>query len=123
MAKNNLNLDMAKVRDRGREALKRLKADPEMAKEIAAMSKQWVEEDRKYLETLAAVRKAAELTQQDVAEKLGMAQAGVSRLESQGDMLLSTLAGYLRAVGERPRVTVTIDGQDFEIELTKLVEA
>lgn len=123
MAKNNLNLDMSKVRDRGGEALKRLKADPEMAKEIAAMSKEWVEEDRKYFENLAALRKAAELTQQDLAEKLGMAQAGVSRLESQGDMLLSTLAGYLRAVGERPRVTVTIDGQDFEIELTKLAKA
>ena len=46
------------------------------------MSKRWTEDDRKYLENIPAIRKAAELTQSEVAKKLGMAQAGVSRLEN-----------------------------------------
>lgn len=113
---------MSKVRDRGGEALKRLKADPVIAQEIDAMSKLWVEEDRRYFDNLAAVRKAADLTQQSVAEKLGMAQAGVSRLENQGDMLLSTLGRYLEAVGEHPRLVVEINGQDYELDLGVLAE-
>ena len=122
MAKNKLNLDRAKVRDRGGEALKRLKADPVMAQEIDAMSKRWVEEDRRYLENIPAIRKAAELTQTEVAEKLGMAQAGVSRLENQGDMLLSTLRKYLEAVGQHPRLVIEIHGQDYELDLGALAE-
>lgn len=122
MAKNKLKLDMSKVRDRGGEALKRLKADSEMASEISAMRKEWAESDRKYLENLPAIRKAAELTQTEVAEKLGMAQAGVSRLENQGDMLLSTLGKYLEAVGKHPRLVVEINGQDYELDLGALSE-
>jgi DNA-binding transcriptional regulator YiaG len=110
------------IKDRGGEALGRLKADPEMAKEIAAISKLWVEADRKYLQNIPAIRKAAELTQSEVAEKLGMAQAGVSRLENQGDMLLSTLGKYLEAVGEHPRLVVKINGEDYELDLGALAE-
>lgn len=110
------------TRDRGGEALKRLKADPVMAQEIDAMSKRWVEEDRRYFDNLAAVRKAADLTQADVAERLGMAQAGVSRLENQGDMLLSTLGKYLEAVGQHPRLVIEIHGQDYELDLGPLAE-
>lgn len=105
------------IKDRGGEALRRLKTDPKMAKEIATMRKEWKELDRKYLENIPAIRKAAELTQSEVARKLGMAQAGVSRLESQGDMMLSTLGKYLLAVGENPRLLVTINGEDFEVDL------
>lgn len=122
MTKNKLNLDMSKVRDRGGEALNRLKTDPVMAQEIDAMSKRWVEEDRRYFDNLAAVRKAADLTQSDVAERLGMAQAGVSRLENQGDMLLSTLGKYLEAVGQHPRLVIEIHGQDYELDLGALAE-
>lgn len=110
------------IRDRGGEALKRLKADPEMASEISAMRKEWSESGRKYLENIPAIRKAAELTQSEVAEKLGMAQAGVSRLENQGDMLLSTLGKYLEAVGEHPRLVVEINGEDYELDLGALAE-
>jgi DNA-binding transcriptional regulator YiaG len=110
------------IRDRGGEALKRLKADPEMAKEIATLSKRWIAEDRKFLQNIPAIRKAAELTQSEVAEKLGMAQAGVSRLESQGDMLLSTLGKYLEAVGKHPRLVVEINGEDYELDLGALAE-
>lgn len=120
MAKNLVT--KRSTRDRGGEALKRLKADPEMAREIAVMRKEWAESDRKYLENIPAIRKAAELTQTEVAEKLGMAQAGVSRLENQGDMLLSTLGKYLEAVGQHPRLVIEIHGQDYELDLGALAE-
>ncbi|WP_375503659.1 hypothetical protein [uncultured Jatrophihabitans sp.] len=43
------------------------------------------------------------------------------RLERQHDMLLSTLTGYLQAAGDRPRVVVTIDGRDVELDLAILI--
>lgn len=48
---------------------------------------------------LAMIRRAGDLTQVEVAEKLGVGQAVVSRLERRSDMLLSTLADYLHATG------------------------
>ena len=45
----------------------------------------------------------------------------VSRLERQHDMLLSTLTGYLKAAGDYPRIVVTVNGQDVELDLTTFV--
>ena len=50
--------------------------------------------------TLRDLRKAHSLTQVQVAKTLGIGQEHVSRLEHQSDMLLSTLASYVRAMGE-----------------------
>lgn len=47
----------------------------------------------------AAVRKAREQTQVELAEKLGINQASVSAIENNSDLLLSTLAKYVRALG------------------------
>lgn len=67
---------------------------------------------------LATIRKAAELTQTEVAERMGIRQTSVSRLETRPDMLLSTLRGYLDAAGgENPRIIVTIAGVDQEVDL------
>ena len=58
----------------------------------------------------------------------GAAQARIARLRSRRgrieirpDMLLSTLASYLAAAGERPRVVVTIAGHDIEVDLTSRI--
>jgi hypothetical protein len=32
-------------------------------------------------------------------------------------MLLSTLTGYLQAAGDRPRIVVTVNGHDGELDL------
>ena len=40
-----------------------------------------------------------ELTQVELAEKLGINQASVSAIENNSDLLLSTLAKYVRALG------------------------
>jgi hypothetical protein len=54
----------------------------------------------------------------EVAEKLGVGQAVVSRLERRSDMLLSTLADYLHATGaEHPRIVVVLNRMEVELDL------
>ena len=53
---------------------------------------------------------------------MGVAQSEISRIESRPDMLLSTLASYLAAAGDRPRVVVTTAGHDIEVDLTSLIK-
>ena len=49
--------------------------------------------------SLRDLRKALGKTQVAVAKKLGMKQESVSRVEKRADVLISTLDGYLRALG------------------------
>lgn len=49
--------------------------------------------------SLAGIRKAAGKTQAEVAESSGMLQSVVSRLETQDDMMFSTLKRYAEALG------------------------
>ena len=67
--------------------------------------------------SLRDLRKALRQTQVSVAEKLGINQENVSRLEQRSDLLLSTLSGYVEAMGgklslivqfpDRPPVALT----------------
>jgi hypothetical protein len=49
--------------------------------------------DRVYAMNLAMIRKAAQMTQVEVARKLGVGQGAAPRLERRDDMLLSTSHG------------------------------
>jgi DNA-binding XRE family transcriptional regulator len=49
--------------------------------------------------TLRDLRKARDLTQERMAELLGVGQESISRLEGRADMLLSTLRSYIAAMG------------------------
>ena len=49
--------------------------------------------------TLRDLCKARNLTQKRMAEMLGVGQDNISRLEGRTDMLLSTLRGYVAAMG------------------------
>ncbi len=51
--------------------------------------------------SLKELRKALDLTQADLASRLGVGQDTVSRYEQRTDMLLSTLQGYLQSMGGR----------------------
>ena len=80
--------------------------------------------------TLQDLRKARELTQERMAELLGIRQDSISKLEKRTDLLLSTLRGYLNAMGgelelvvkfsDRPPVIITglaeLDGEDDETQ-------
>lgn len=67
--------------------------------------------------TLQDIRKARELTQERMAELLGIRQDSISKLEKRTDLLLSTLRSYLNAMGgslqllvefpDRPPVVIT----------------
>ena len=76
--------------------------------------------------SLRDLRKARECTQAEVAEKLGINQENVSRIEKRADLLISTLSGYVEAMGgklslvaefpDRPPITLTgiaaLSGED-----------
>ena len=51
------------------------------------------------LATLKDLRQAMQKTQVDLAAALHIGQDSVSRLEKRSDMLLSTLRGYIEAMG------------------------
>ncbi|MET8004161.1 helix-turn-helix domain-containing protein [Nonomuraea glycinis] len=79
------------------------------------------EMDRVHAMNLAMIRKAGQLTQVEVAKKLGVGQGVVSRLENRNDMLLSTLFDYLTATGaESASIVVTVHGRRIELDLAQL---
>ena len=62
------------------------------------------EADRTHAMGLAALRQAADLTQVELARRLGVTEAAISRVEQPHDLLLSTLNSYLGAIGGRASV-------------------
>lgn len=83
----------------------------------SALWRTWIERRRGRADaggiTLAEARVRAGLTQTEVAERLGIGQSDVSKLERRSDVLLSTLRAYARAIGARLRVT--LEAPDDEV--------
>jgi transcriptional regulator with XRE-family HTH domain len=67
---------------------------------------------------LAAIRRATGLTQTELVAKLGVGQAQISKIERQGDMLISTLASYLRALGVHASLLVELGEHTVTYDLT-----
>lgn len=94
---------------------------PGMSDAVQAGLKANAEMDRVYAETLGAIRRAGQLTQEQVAKRLGVGQAAVSRIESRDDLLLSTLSEYLEAAGAtNSRIVATLRGIEVELDLRVL---
>ena len=72
-----------------------------------------------YASRLAELRKHGRITQQDLAETLGVSQSRVSQIERQGidDTVLSTLAAYVEALGAR--ILVVADFGEEQIVLQR----
>ena len=87
------------------DVLNSLSAEERLA--IAARGRELVAE---YL-TLQDLRKARALTQERMAELLGINQENVSRLEKRTDLLLSTLSSYVSAMGGRLRIVAEFPGR------------
>ncbi|MCL2463637.1 MAG: helix-turn-helix transcriptional regulator [Micrococcales bacterium] len=103
---------------RGNARLRRLLANPLISDELMALRSEMDAADRAYAMNLAAVRKASELTQVELAHRLRTTQGQVSRLENQNDALLSTLLAYLEAAGVTDAaLTGTVAGRRVCIEL------
>ena len=106
---------------RGNQRLGQLLNDPQLAADVAAAHADAEEMDRVYAMNLAMIRKAAQMTQAEVARKLRVGQGVVSRLEHRDDMLLSTLYEYLMATGaEGAGIVVTVHGHRIELDLGRL---
>jgi transcriptional regulator with XRE-family HTH domain len=69
---------------------------------------------------LADLRRAQERTQQQLAESLNVNQAWISRVERQTDMYLSTLRGYIEALGGELELTARFD--DCVVRLDQFAE-
>lgn len=66
---------------------------------------------------LHELRTAMGFTQSQLADDLGMTQPGISRLEQQSDLLLSTLRRYVTALGGKLELRVdTAAGDSYVIE-------
>jgi DNA-binding XRE family transcriptional regulator len=65
--------------------------------------------------TLRQLREAQERSQEEVAKKLHINQAGVSKLERRTDMYLSTLRGFIEAMGGKLEIIAHFPNQDVRI--------
>lgn len=71
--------------------------------------------------TLADLRRARRLTQSRIAKLLNIEQDGVSRMERRADMLLSTMASYIQAMGGKLRLLVEFpDREPVKVRLSDL---
>jgi len=105
----------------GSTRIDRLLSDTERAERVAKIRADGREMDRIHALNLAMIRKAAELTQEELAERLGARQGDISRIENRSDLLLSTLLSYLTATGaDDARIVVTVHGQEFDLDLASL---
>ena len=110
------------VEDRGGARLKKLLADPDRAQRVDHIRQQMREDDHAYAMNLALIRRAADLTQVELARRLGVGQAAVSKVERQHDLLLSTLSSYVAAAGANARIVVTVGDRDLEFDLAALAD-
>lgn len=67
---------------------------------------------------LAAIRRTTGLTQVELAANLGVGQAQISKIERQTDMLLSTLASYLDALGVRAQLVIEVGEETYAHDLS-----
>lgn len=74
--------------------------DPDRRKKIEARAAYLISEEQ----TLRDLRRALQLTQEHMAECLGVGQDSISRLEKRTDLLISTLRGYVEAMGGHLRI-------------------
>jgi DNA-binding transcriptional regulator YiaG len=105
----------------GNDRINELARRPDLAADVAQIRQDMEEADRTYAMGLAALRQAARLTQVELARRMGVTQAAVSRMEQPHDLLLSTLSAYLEAVGGHASVVVRFaDGHEAELDLSQL---
>lgn len=69
--------------------------------------------------TLMQLRKDLNLTQEQMANILEKKQAEVSKFEKRGDMLVSTLRGYIRALGGELELIARLPGRE-PVKLSEL---
>lgn len=92
---------------------------PDDRKFIHRKSRQLAQEMVRHADSLAEVRTALVMTQDEVARVLNVKQNAVAQLEKRSDLLLSTLRKYVEAMGGELAVSVKT-GQGTVIVLDSL---
>jgi DNA-binding transcriptional regulator YiaG len=106
---------------RGNDRIEALSRRADIAGDIAQIRQDMAEADLTYAMGLAALRQAAQLTQVELARRMRVTQAAVSRMEQPHDLLLSTLNSYLQAVGGPASVLVRFaDEHQTKLDLSQL---
>jgi hypothetical protein len=67
---------------------------------------------------LANLRRTVGVTQVELAASLGTSQGQISRMERQQDMLITTLASYLAALGVHAQLVVEVGEETVTYDLT-----
>jgi transcriptional regulator with XRE-family HTH domain len=83
---------------------------------VMARTQTLVEEEK----ALRQLRQAHDLTQQAMANALGLDQGAISKIENRGDMLISTLRSYVEAMGGSLKLVVEFE--DGAVELAAIGE-
>ncbi len=79
-------------------------------------------EDRAYQEALGRLRRARGLTEAQLAQSLGLGQPEIARLEHQANLLVSTLARYMEALGAELTINVTFEaGETATLSVADLI--
>jgi len=92
---------------------------PERRARIEARAQELIEEEM----TLRDLRTVHRLTQSKLAELLGVEQDSISRMERRADMLLSTMSGYVEAMGGKLRLVAEFPNrQPYTVRLGDLTE-
>ena len=79
----------------------------ELTKELTSTRRRRIDDMKSELLAempLHELRRARELTQRDLAEKLKVKQPAVSKLEQRADVYISSLRSYIEAVGEKLKI-------------------
>src|SRR3954447_3219600 len=72
--------------------------------------------------TLRQLREARERSQAEIAEKLHVNQAAVSKLERRTDMYLSTLRGYIEAMGGQLEIIARFPNRSVRINQFEMLD-
>lgn len=67
--------------------------------------------------TLAALRRRLGLTQMEVADRIGISQSDLSKLERRKDLRLSTLETYATALGVHLHLVLSLQGERLELRV------
>lgn len=64
---------------------------------------------------LCALREAAGLTQEELAQRVAITQSQLSKLERREDFRLSTLRRYVTALGGQLEIVAVVDGKRIRL--------
>lgn len=91
----------------------------QLIKNVPAERRERIEEQTKALITeyrlLKALRQDRDVSQEELAELMGIRQASVSKMENQTDMQLSTLRRYVEALGGELELRVNFPDQQISL--------